>query len=105
MYHRIPLSIEVRKVLKLLMYTLFVLVFSISGYFFLGTSSSAERGYNLRENILRQKDLETENRLLKQRVIEAQSLTELKENALIKKLAEPDSIIFVPKKGPLSKRK
>jgi hypothetical protein len=62
---RVPLSIEVQNVLKMLSYTLLGMLVAISAYFFIKTTNTAERGYSLRENQLRQRDLEAENRILK----------------------------------------
>lgn len=101
---RTPLSIEVKKVLKMLMYTLSGLLLAASAYFFLKTGVTAERGYQLRENQLRQKTLEFENRILKQRVLDAQSLSGLKESNVVRNLQEPETRIFMEEKGPLGKR-
>lgn len=105
MPYRIPLSIEVRKVLTLLIYTLVCVLFLLSAYFFIKMSNTAERGYALGENQLRQKDLEFENRFLKQQVLDLQSLKEVKGSNVVKKMIAPESTIFVPPNGPLSKRK
>lgn len=105
MQSRIPLSIEVKRVLKMLMVTLCALLFVISGYFFLKTTTSAENGYLLRENQLRGKELESKNRILKQQVLEAQSINNLKKDALINKMAAPENPVYVKPKGPLSRRR
>lgn len=105
MYRRIPLSIEAKKVLKMLMFTLLLLLVSVSAYFFIKMSSTAEKGYAFRENQLRQKELESENRVLKQQLLEVQTLGELKNSDTIKKMAPPQSQIFVEPKGPLSQKK
>ena len=105
MYSRIPLSVEVRRVLKLLMYTLLGLLLFTSAYFFVKTTNTAERGYQLREHQFRQKDLEAENRILKQRVLEAESINELKKSAAVSGMVEPEKPLYVKPQGPLSKRR
>ena len=100
-----PLSYEVSKVLKLLTYTLLAMLVVISGYFFVKTSSAAEKGYLLEENQLREKNLESENRLLKQRVLNAQSITDLKSSDMVQGMKEPDTTQYVLPRGPLSKRR
>lgn len=105
MHHRIPLSVEVKRVLKLLMYTMFALLFSASAYFFVKMSSTTESGYAFRENQIRQNSLESENRLRRQRVLDAQSLYEVKTSNVVEKMTEPDSKTYVEPKGPISKRK
>ena len=105
MYRRIPLSIEVKKVLKLLIYTLLSMLLMASAYFFVKTSMTAERGYMLRENQLRQKALESENRILKRRVLDAQSLFELKKSDVVLDMDEPYSPIYLKPASPLTKKR
>lgn len=102
---RKPLSIEVSQVLKLLMYTLFGLLISSSAYFFVKMSFTAESGYALHQNQLRQKNLETENRLLKQRLLDAQSLDEVQQSKVVKGMEQPETQTYVLPKGPLSRKK
>lgn len=104
MYRRVPLSIEVPKVMKLLIYTLMGMLVITSAYFFLKTSNTAERGYSMRENQLRRDTLESENRILKQRLLEIQSVHELQLSDTIKEMEEPANPIYIRPKGPLSKR-
>ena len=104
MYHRTPLSIEVPKVLKLLVYTLLGMMFMISVYFFIKTSSTAEMGYTLRENQLSQEKLQSENRMLKQRLLDTQSLTELQSSKILKEMVPPTGTIFVAPPAPISRR-
>lgn len=105
MYRRIPLSVEVKRVLKLLMITLCGMLIIISGYFFLKSSGTAGKGYHLRENQLRQKTLESENRILKQQVLDAQSIKKLEKSDVISEMVKPEKPIFVKPKGPLSRRR
>lgn len=105
MYRRTPLSIEVKKVLKLLTYTIFGMLIVISIYFFAKTSYTSEKGYLLRENQLKQKELESTNRILKQRALDAQSLKELKRSDVVKEMQEPESKIYVKPKSPLTQKK
>lgn len=102
---RIPLSIEVPKVLTMLMYTLLGLLLMTSAYFFIKTSNTAERGYQLRENQFRQRDLESENRILQQRVLDAQALHGLKKSEVFSKMAAPNEQIYVKPPGPLTRRR
>ncbi|MBI4995173.1 hypothetical protein HZC21_06080 [Candidatus Peregrinibacteria bacterium] len=105
MYHRIPLSVEVRRVLKLLTYTLTALLLISSVYYFIKSSNTAEEGYKLKENQLIQRKLETENKILKQNVLDAQSLNEVQQSSVVGKMEQPEKQIFVEPKGPLGKRK
>ena len=102
---RIPLSIEVKKVLRLLMYTLLGMLIFVSIYFFAKTTSTAERGYSLKESQLQKNTLESENRILKQRVLDTQSLNEVKNSSAVEGMTEPAQTIFIKPKGPLTQRR
>ena len=101
---RIPLSIEAKKVLNMLVYTLFGLLIATSTAFFIKTSSTAERGYSLKENQLLQKELEAENRLLKQQLLEAQSITELEKSDFIEEMEQPKDKKYIEPRGPISRK-
>lgn len=105
MYRRTPLSYEVKKILTMLVYTLLSILVVSSGYFFIKMSDTAENGASFRENQLRQQYLDSENRTLKQQLLEVQSITELKQDPITKAMVEPETTIFVPAKSALSKRK
>lgn len=102
--NRVPLSIEVRRVLKLLTYTLTALLLISSVYYFIKSSNTAEKGYRLKENQMLQKQLETENKILKQNVLDAQSLNEVENSNVVEGLQHPEKQIFIEPKGPLGKR-
>ncbi|MFA6521861.1 MAG: hypothetical protein WCT53_05785 [Candidatus Gracilibacteria bacterium] len=104
MYRRVPLSIEVPKVMKLLVCTLMGLLVMTSVYFFIKTSNTAERGYSMRENQLRRDTLENENRILKQRLLEIQAVDQLQLSDAVKGMEEAINPIYIKPKGPLSKR-
>lgn len=101
---RIPLSIEVRSVLKMLIYTLIGLLITISGYFFVKMSGAAEKSYLLRENQFQQKNLEAENRILKQRALDAQSLNNVIDSNIFKNMQEPMNPVYVRPQGPLTRK-
>ncbi len=101
---RIPLSIEVRKVLKLLMITLSGMLLLGSVYYFTQMTDNAEKGYKLRENQLLQKELESKNKMLRQSVLEAQTLNEVKKSDVVSGMIEPALPVFIEPKGPLGRR-
>lgn len=102
---RIPLSIESKKILKLLMYTLSGLLLTTSVYFFAKTSTAGERGYLLEEYRSRLNTLESDNRILKQQLLDAQALSALEESDVVLGLTPPAQPIYVEAKGPLTKRR
>lgn len=100
---RIPLSLEVKKVLKMLMGTLLVLVLGVSGFYFFKATDTAERGYQLRETDLKKQHLEAENRILKQQVLDAQSLVKLSQSGAVSHMRPQENQIFVKPQAPLKK--
>ena len=104
MYHRTPLSFQIKKAKDLLIATLLGMLVLVSGYFFLRTTNSAEKGYLLRENQLRQSTLESDNRLLKQQLLQVQSINSLKGSNTVLNMQEPATTIYVEPKGPLTQR-
>jgi hypothetical protein len=102
MAHRIPLSFEVNKSLNMLMFTLLMMLLSISVYFFISVTNTAEIGYLIRENQLIQKQLESDNRTLKQQVMKAQSINMIKDQS--RALQEPNGTHFVHPRRPLSSK-
>ena len=103
MLRRTPLSVEVKKVLKMLMFTLCALLIATSGYFFVKMSNTAEDGYKLKENQLRHDNLESENRILEQQVLDAQSMKNLQTSNVIEGMAPPTNPVFMQPQGPLTK--
>ncbi len=102
---RVPLSIEVKKVLKMLVYTLSAMVLSISAYFFINTSSTAEKGYSMKENQVRRQELEDQNRILEQRLLEVQSIKALKNSSIVQDMVESKAPIYIEARGPLTRGK
>ena len=103
-HHRTPLSVEVRKSLKLLMSTLLGMLVIISAYFFVKMSSTAEQGSAFTETQFKQKTLESENRILKQRVLDAQSIEAIEGSTTTNTMHKPGSPIYLSPPRPISSR-
>lgn len=89
----------------MLMATLFGMLVVVSIYFFAKSSTNAEKGYLLKENQLRQKELESQHRILEQQVLDAQSIGKLEKTATVKEMEPPVSTIYVKPRGPLTQRR
>ena len=87
------------------MYTLSGLLLTTSMYFFAKTSVAGESGYLLEEHRARLKVLESENRTLKQQLLDAQALSALEESDVVLGLTTPEQPMYVLPKGPLTKRR
>lgn len=104
MQTRKTLSFEIKEARNMLIYTLLGMLIIVSAYFFIKTSSSAEKGYLLNENQSIQKDLGSQNRLLKQQLLEAQSISALKSDETVKSMQNPENIIYVKPPEPKKRR-
>lgn len=99
---RLPLSLEAQRVLRTLMITLFCMLLALSVYFVIKMTKTAEIGHLIRENDFMRKDLEAENRILKQRVLDSQSLQTIQ--AETQNLGKPAGAQFVHPRRPLSSK-
>lgn len=102
---RQPLSHEVKRVLKALMVTLSLLFIGLSALFLFQTSKSAEQGFLLRQTKLENEKAKTENRDLKQKVLQAQSFQKIQESKVLKKMEEASAPTYVPPKKVTLKQK
>lgn len=104
-YKRTPLSVEVNKTTKMLLITLSIMLTSVSVYFFIHMSANAEKGSLVRENQLTQKNLENENRLLKEQVLEAQSLEHIQKSSEVEEMSPAGREVYIKPQGPLTQSK
>lgn len=101
-YHRTTLSAQVRSSLKLLMITLLLLLIATSTFFFLNTSTTAEKGGQVLEGQVEMRELEAQNRILKQKVLEEQSIEQIESSETINGMEAAPKPIFIKPKGPLT---
>ena len=94
---RIPLSIEVRKVMQALMFTLGGLFLGLSVFYLYQTSTFTEQGISLKSSQITNAQLEAENRELKQKVLNAQTMETLTESPLLKQMIELLAPVYLPK--------
>ena len=84
------------------MVTLFGLLITVTGYFFINTTVTAENGSLINKNQTIKNKLEAENRTLKQQVIDAQSIYTINNEA--QTLEQPVGTYFIHPRRPLSSR-
>ncbi|PJC36675.1 hypothetical protein CO046_04635 [Candidatus Peregrinibacteria bacterium CG_4_9_14_0_2_um_filter_53_11] len=101
-YRKTPLSVQINKSRKLLIGTLLFLLVGTSTYFFIKVSATAEKGAVIREGQFEQRELELKNRLLKQQVLEAQSINEIKSSEAISTMESPREETYVEPVRPIS---
>jgi hypothetical protein len=78
---RKPLSHEVRSGTHYLMFGLILIVCVVLILFFLGASSGAQKGYQLKQLQLQKDTLEDDNRDLKLKLLEVKSTQNIREEA------------------------
>lgn len=81
MQTRTRISEEIRKGVKYLMFGLIFIVIIISIIFFIKASSSAQKGYQLKQLQTQKNQLEDENRELKLKLLEIKSGQKIEEEA------------------------
>lgn len=95
---RPPLSTEVRRVLQALMVTLSLLFLGMSVVFLYQTSKSAEQSFLLRQTRLENEKQKSENRELKQKVLQVQSFQNISESEVLEKMDEMTAPVYLPPK-------
>lgn len=100
-YKRTPLSVEVNKAMKMLTITLFVMLATVSVFFFIHTSANAEKGSVMNANQLQQKTLEDENRLLKEQVLQAQSIENIHTSEEVSSMKESENEVYLKPPEPI----
>ncbi len=103
-YKRTALSVEVNKATKMLLIALTALLVSVSVYFFVYMSINAEKGSLVRENQLHQKTLESENRLLKEQVLQSQSLDHIQSSDEVEGMEPSTNETYVRPPVPIGSR-
>ncbi len=86
------------------MITLLLMLVATSAYFFLNTSTTAEKGANVHENQVEQQELEAQNRILKERVLQEQSIQQIETSDTISDMEKAPKPLYVKPQGPLTKR-
>jgi len=88
--NKTPLSEEVNKVIKWLMMTLLIMLVSSGAIFLWGMSTTAQDGYSLVQSSTVHDTLETENRTLKLRVLEAQAFKNMQDSDVFGAMEKPE---------------
>jgi hypothetical protein len=95
---KIPLSVQVKKSIYLLLSALLALIVILSIVFLLNTSQSAQKGHILNQEQLRKEQLLLQNRNLIQKIIEAQAYSKIEESPLINSMIKPENPIYIEPK-------
>lgn len=92
---RTPLSLEVKKIFKALLITLFLFLILSSTIFLFSRSSAAQKGYQLRSMELQHSRLRSEFQEMDQRVLEASSTRAILESKTVKNMEPTESPYYL----------
>ena len=91
-----PLSFEVKRVFRALVFTLILMLLGASLLFFINTNAASQKGYLLRQMEIQNEKFRIDNEALKQKVLEAQSFKNLSKEKSVKQMEQPNQFLFIP---------
>ncbi len=92
---RTPLSLEIRKSIYLLIFTLLAIIVLVSIVYLLNSSQSTQKGYSIKAGQLYQDTLTEQGRQLVGKIIQAQSYSNIENNNWVKSMIKPDSLTYI----------
>ncbi|PIZ75314.1 hypothetical protein COY05_04230 [Candidatus Peregrinibacteria bacterium CG_4_10_14_0_2_um_filter_38_24] len=98
MYQKTTLQTEAKKTAKLLIVTLSSMIIVLLGIFFLVTNDSAQKGYALQQEKLKNEILKTENSGLNSKITDSSAFTKINEDQKTKEMLNPENKQYVTKK-------
>lgn len=94
-FSREPLSLRVSKTIKALIITLTLMILVLATLFLTMMSSSGQKGYELKQLQIQNKELQTEREKLKTALTEKLSFQKIENTDVIKEMIKPEQKIFV----------
>lgn len=98
MYQKTTLQTEAKKAAKLLIVTLSSMIVVLLGVFFMVTNDSAQKGYALEQEKLKNEILRTENSGLNSKITDSSAFTKITEEEKTKEMQPPENKQYVTKK-------
>jgi len=92
---KIPLSLQVKKSMGMLLGTLVFLLIILSIVYLMNTTQSSQKGYTLKQEQLRKDDLQLEKRELINKINDAKSMQKVEENQIIQEMIKPEEPIYI----------
>ncbi len=96
---KLTLSQEVKKSIYWLFFTLLSIIVLLSIVFLLNTSQSNQKGYILQKEQVDKDKYELQKRELIDKIIQAESLKNIEQNAQVKKMQKPSNPLYLGPKG------
>ncbi|MDP2643220.1 MAG: hypothetical protein Q8P62_05250 [Candidatus Peregrinibacteria bacterium] len=98
MYQKTTLRTEAKRAAKMLIITLSSMIIILLGVFFLVTNDSAQKGYALQQEKLKNEILKTENSGLNSKITDSSAFTKINEDEKTKEMQTPENKQYVTKK-------
>ncbi|MCC7432443.1 hypothetical protein IT412_02860 [Candidatus Peregrinibacteria bacterium] len=89
-----PLSVEIRKSVFMLMFTLLSIIILVSIVYLMNSSQSTQKGYSIKQEDLQKTALNEEKQDLIRKIIEAQSFKQIENSELVKSMVTPEETIY-----------
>lgn len=96
-FTREPLSLKVGKTITALMITLTIMILVLAILFLTMMSSGSQKGYELKQLQLQNRELQSENEKLKTALTETLSFEKLETAPKVKEMQKPQQKIFINK--------
>jgi len=98
MYQKPTLQAEAKKAARMLIITLSSMIIVLVGIFFMVTNDSAQKGYALEQEKLKNEILKTENSGLNTKITDSSAFTKITEEEKTKEMQNPEIKQYVTKK-------
>lgn len=92
---RTPLSLEIKKSIFMLIFTLLAIIVLVSIVYLLNSSQSTQKGYSIKQQQLEQDQLTERSRALVEQIIQAQSSETTDHNDIVKNMVKPDDLTYI----------
>lgn len=90
-----PLSLEIKKSIYMLGFTLLCIIILVSIVYLLNSSQSTQKGYSLKQDQLQKDALVEQSNDLVRKIIDAQSYTTIEKSNLVKSMVKPEKPVYV----------
>lgn len=98
---RTPLSMEIKKSIYMLIFTLLAIIVLVSIVYLLNSSQTTQKGYTLKQQQLEKDLLNEEKNQWVSKIIQAQSFQNMKDSELVQKMiTSEDPVYLLEEKAP-----
>lgn len=95
---RTPLSVEIKKSISMLLFTLLAIIILVSIVYLLNSSQTSQKGNSLKQQQLEKEQLQEKSHDLIKMLIDAQSFKNIENSNLVKSMVKPDKPVYLDQK-------